>query len=178
MSLLYLWHNWRNSQRKTKSHIRRLFSNLMWNLMAFNAEIQNHLRCMTTMYLRGTIILAKLSFLYLCLGRWRWWWFDEYDVDFLDNGDDCQVSEEVCLTLKSGECSVLQRKEQDGGLGTVTLRVLMMMMTMMMMMMSMMMIMILMTMMMMMTLMMMISIAGWLTATLRVRMLCPYFFLI
>ena len=89
----------------------------------------------------------------------------------MDNGDDCQVSEEVCLTLKSGECSVLQRKEQDGGLGTVTLRVLMMMMV------SMMMIMILMTMMMM-TLMMMISIAGWLTATLRVRMLCPYFFLI
>ena len=44
-----------------------------------------------------------------------------------------QASEEVCLALKSGECSVLQRKELDGadGLGTVTLRVMMMMITMM-----------------------------------------------
>ena len=35
----------------------------------------------------------------------------------------------MCLALKSGECSVLQRKELDGagGLGTVTLRVMMMM---------------------------------------------------
>jgi len=57
-----------------------------------------------------------------------------YDYD-VSSGDDYlgeavlplplpgEVSEEVCLTLKSGECSVLQRKEQDGGLGTVTLRV-------------------------------------------------------
>jgi len=34
-----------------------------------------------------------------------------------------EASEELCLPLKSGECTVLQRKEQDGGLGTVTLRV-------------------------------------------------------
>jgi len=57
-----------------------------------------------------------------------------YDYD-VSSGDDYlgeavlplplpgEVSEEVCLTLKSGECGVLQRKEQDGGLGTVTLRV-------------------------------------------------------
>jgi len=57
-----------------------------------------------------------------------------YDYD-VSSGDDYlgeavlplplpgEVSEEVCLTLKSGECGVLQRKELDGGLGTVTLRV-------------------------------------------------------
>jgi len=59
-----------------------------------------------------------------------------YDYD-VSSGDDYlgeavlplplpgEASEEVCLALKSGECSVLQRKELDGagGLGTVTLRV-------------------------------------------------------
>ena len=78
-----------------------------------------------------TTTLGKLCSHSLCLERWwqPWWaWWTSWCWKWWQQGRGwCQkppqASEEVCLPLKSGECTVLQRKEQDGGLGTVTLRV-------------------------------------------------------
>ena len=78
-----------------------------------------------------TTTLGKLCSHSLCPERWwqPWWaWWTSWCWKWWQQGwgwwqKPPQASEELCLPLKSGECTVLQRKEQDGGLGTVTLRV-------------------------------------------------------